>query len=199
VSERKAIFIRNPKCATISIRGVFQHNDRGVRIDELEAHQRAHQWKDTIRDFDNHFVFSVCRNPYDRLLSGWLFICRRRLDKHKDILKKYGTNFTDFVLNLEADFGMQLTEVDMVTWPQHKWFLDQKGNNLVNEIGRFESLNEWWLDLCKRRGWSQQPLPKRNTTKHGPWRDYYNPAMYKIVNQQYKKDFELFNYKVISS
>ena len=193
----KSIFIRNPKCATISIRGALDKQD--VRIDELEYHQRAYQWKDTLRDYDKHFVFSVCRNPYDRLLSGWMFICRRKLDKHKDILKRYGNNFQDFVMNLEHDFDMKLTEVDMVTWEQSKWFLDKKGNNIIDEIGLFENLQNWWLDLCKKRGWPQEPLPKRNMTKHGPWQEYYVPAMYKIVNQQYKSDFNLLDYKPISA
>lgn len=193
----KAIFIRNPKCATISIRSVIKQPKFNVRFDEIEKHQTALKWKQTISDYDQHFIFSVCRNPYDRLLSGWLFICRRKLDKHQAILEKYGSNFERFVLNLEKDFSMAISEVDMVTWPQHLWLTDNKGNIIINEIGRFENLSSWWIELSKRQSWPIIALPKANATNHGPWKDYYTSDMIKVVNQCYVDDFKLLNYEML--
>jgi hypothetical protein len=197
VSKFKAIFIRNPKCATISIRSAINKQGSGTRFDELEKHQTALQWMGEIPNYKKHFVFSVCRNPYDRLLSGYMFICKRKLDKHEKILEKYGTDFESFVLNLEEDFGMKLADVDMVTWPQWIWVTDSKGNCIVDNIGRFEKLPEWWKSLCKQRGWKHSPLPKSNKTRHGPWREYYTPDMIKVVNEQYADDFNLFGYKTL--
>lgn len=191
----KSIFIRNPKCATISIRGVVKRRGYDVRVDELDYHQTALQWKQTEPNFGQHFVFSVCRNPYDRLLSGWLFICKRKLEKHGKILDKYGSNFKSFVMSLQDDFGMSLHDVDMVTWRQVNWFLDENGNNLVHEIGRFEQLASWWRELCRKKGWPPVKLPKQNKTRHGPWREYYDQNMIKVVNEQYADDFEFFKYK----
>jgi chondroitin 4-sulfotransferase 11 len=192
----KAIFIRNPKCATISIRNVLKYPGFNTRVDEDEAHQTATSWSKKP-DYKDHFTFSVCRNPYDRLLSGWLFICRRKLDKHEKILETYGNDFNAFVHNLDDDFGMKLTEVDMVTWPQYKWMLDENGKCIVDEIGRFERLSSWWAGLCQSKGWPTVELPKSNSTKHSHWRDYYTPEMIKIVNKQYKEDFVLLNYEML--
>jgi hypothetical protein len=192
-----SIFIRNPKCATISIRGAVRREGFGVRFDELETHQTAAQWKKSTPDLKRYFVFSVCRNPYDRLLSGWLFICRRKLDKHEKILEKYQGDFKLFVTNLHKDFGMKLTDVDMVTWAQVNWFMDEEGNNLVDEIGRFESLSSWWPKLCQRKGWPPVNLSKSNRTNHGPGKEYYTSEMIEIVNEQYADDFKLFNYKML--
>lgn len=195
--KKKSIFIRNPKCATISIRGVIRQQGSGTRFDELERHQTALQWKNEIPDYEDHFVFSVCRNPYDRLLSAWFFICKRKLEKHEKILEKYGNNFEEFVMNLEEDFGMKLTEVDMVTWPQYLWLFDKDGTCLVDSVGRFEKVNQWWKNLCKNRGWKHVPLPKSNKTRHGPWKDYYTSDMIKVVNEQYADDFKLLPYKML--
>lgn len=193
----KAIFIRNPKCATISIRSVVKQPQFNVRFDEVEKHQTALKWQCTASDYNQHFVFSVCRNPYDRLLSGWLFICRRKLDKHKAILEKYGSNFERFVLDLEKDFSMLVSDVDMVTWPQYLWLTDVDKNLIVNEIGRFENLSSWWVDFSKRRGWPIVGLPRSNTTKHGPWKEYYSPDMIKVVNKCYADDFKLLKYEML--
>lgn len=194
----KSIFIRNPKCATISIRSALKrHKDLNVRIDELDYHQTAKQWQEQIKDFNDHFVFTVCRNPYERLLSGWLFICRRKLDKHKNILAKYGSDFKLFVRGLKDDFNIDLTDVDMVTWCQREWICDSQGKIIVDEIGRFENLTSWWSQLCKKRGWPKIELVKSNSTNHGHWREYYTPDMIKVVNEQYADDFKLLNYPML--
>jgi len=192
----QAIFIRNPKCATISIRAAINQQKLGVRFDEAEAHQTALQWKDTISDYKEHFIFSVCRNPYDRLLSGWLFICKRKLDKHSEILDKY-SSFEDFVLNLGKDFKIKLTEVDMVTWPQVTWFLDSDDKCIIDEIGKFEELAFWWIKLCKSKNWDYAQLRKTNSTRHGPWTEYYTRDMIKVVNKQYADDFKFLDYKML--
>lgn len=186
------IFIRNPKCATISIRGVAKN--LGIRIDEKDYHQTALEWKQILPDYDKHFKFTIVRNPYDRLLSGYLFICRRKLPKHKEILAKYGNDFKRFVLGLEEDFKMKLTDVDMVTWEQKKWLVDAEGRVIVDRIGRFEDLDNFWRILCQEKKWKYFPLPKSNMTIHSHWSSYYTPEMKKIVEEQYRGDFELLGY-----
>jgi hypothetical protein len=186
------IFIRNPKCATISIRNVGKR--LGFRIDEKDYHQTALEWKQMLPDYDDHFKFTVVRNPYDRLLSGYLFICRRKLPKHREILSRYGTNFEKFVTGLDRDFKMKLTDVDMVTWPQKTWLTDEQGNVIVDKIGHFEDLGNFWKNLCQEKDWQFIPLPKSNATRHGPWTNYYTSEMKEIVQNQYREDFELLDY-----
>lgn len=90
---------------------------------------------------------------------------------------------------------MNLEDLDMVTWPQTRWFLDKSGNDIVNEIGRIERINPWWKKLCKDQGWPETPLKKRNATNHKPWREYYTPDMADIINREYAADFEFLKYK----
>lgn len=85
----------------------------------------------------------------------------------------------------------------MVTWPQYKWLTDTNGNIIVNELGRFENLANWWEKLCKTNKWVHIPLPMVNRTKHGPWIDYYTPDMIKVVNEQYANDFRILNYDML--
>jgi hypothetical protein len=62
-------------------------------------------------------------------------------------------------------------------------------------VGRFENLGEDWLELCRKLGIPEEPLPLYNTSKHKHYTEYYNDELIKIVRNMYIEDVKNFGYR----
>lgn len=151
-----------------------------------------HQFYSTIytfRDklnvnFENIRVFSVVRNPYDRIISDLIWLKLVNIDaspqKVFDVIKN---NY------------LYRTDLDNHNQPQYKFITD---DNLVIYpniiLFRCESLNEINDKLNDFIGVSIN-IRKSNVNKN--YSKYLNQDSIHIINEFYKKDFELFNYKLL--
>jgi hypothetical protein len=140
--------------------------------------------KDMI-DLENKFIFCVCRNPYDRLVSAW----RNRLHEMRVSWNEnfVGLSFPQFVLRLE---DMDHKDMDYHFRPQYTFVqhLD------IDYVARFETVQKDWdylSTLSDRFG----PLKhdKRSRRKKD-WREYYTPELIQIVQRVFARDFEIFEY-----
>ena len=126
-------------------------------------------------DFDNIKIFSVVRNPYDRIISDllwWRFITpESTADRVYSILKnRY------FERNL-----------DNHNKPQYSFVVDEN-NELVKNI---KTLNETNEELNKFLGVNID-IKKYNNNKD--YRKYLNKDTNDLINNIYEKDFKMFNY-----
>ncbi len=78
---------------------------------------------------------------------------------------------------------------------QLDWFTDDRGNILVDFIGKFESLQEDWAMITQKLGIRDTlPHKNQNSSNRKPYPEYYNERTKNIIADKFKVDIEYFGY-----
>jgi len=141
-------------------------------------------------------VFTVCRNPYARLVSSY------------EYLKKWGEynrTFKSLVLDQFSDFESfvfgWLNDETINRWihfvPQVE-FLKVAGVVRLDFFIQLEEVDNKWIDVRNRYS-NVKDLGRENSNSNSnsnsSWAAYYNDDLRKKVYSLYKADFEFFGYK----
>ena len=162
----------------------FPYNQKSL---QHQFYTTLYQFKNKLNiNFDNIKIFSIVRNPYDKIISDLLWY---------KLIKK---DFTDEqVYNVIKNNYLYRDGLDNHNEPQYKFIVDENSELIKNiKIFRTETLNESNDDLSKFVGFNI------NIRKEGIDKDYsnyLNKDSISLINLFYKKDFELFNYKLESA
>jgi hypothetical protein len=225
----RCVFIHVPKSAGISIEQVFlglvgltwetraalllRHNDDPAKGPPRLSHLTAAEYVSlgylTQQQFDSYFKFSFVRNPWDRIVSEYKY---RRFPVRMDF-KTYLFRHLP-----AAGFSDQYTHII----PQYDFLFDERGRLLVDFVGRYESLQTDFDEVCGRIGIPATPLPhanrsgeakpplrtlndvkkllrrwlwnleRRHTFPH--YSQYYDEESREFVAHLYRKDIEAFGY-----
>lgn len=197
------IFISIPKTGTTTI------SNLPISSNHLKVGGRDHQGYDMYKrlktsaaypavtqgTFDNRFVFSFVRNPWDRVVS--LFRNRKRLHK-------CGNNFEKFVEEYQKASDYAFAPRDYRY--QLDWLKDpDTGKIMADFIGRFENFESDLEHVMRKisadnKLWYDE-LP--NINGDGPvfdlkdsksYRKLYTPRLMNIIADKCSKDIEYFNY-----
>ena len=122
-----------------------------------------------------YFKASFVRNPYSLVVSAW----------------DGKMSFQDFVTKVLPIGKVFMKEY---FWTQHQYLSDDRGNILVDFIGRYEHLEKEWEKFCYLTRLPKLKLTNLNTSDKGDYRQYYNEQTYRIVNKIFKNDFNFFKY-----
>ncbi|MDB4409385.1 hypothetical protein N9235_01035 [Gammaproteobacteria bacterium] len=68
------------------------------------------------------------------------------------------------------------------------------GKLLVDFVGRFESVDTDFGEICSRIGITAPRLPKRNISNTEPYQQFYNEETRELVRQTFDADITLFGY-----
>jgi len=156
---------------------------------------------------ENLFHFIFIRNPYDRVVSAYFNKInnhsRRLGDKtfavggvthhmiKADPRLKGGVSFPYFISILKENI---LVRENQHFIPQ-SWFLSPSGWDNVGLVGRFETLNQDWEQICRVMNIPYRTLDKLNvSTVNKNYRDIITPSSRKIIDELYKEDLERFKY-----
>lgn len=207
--EKKFVFLQIPKTASDSVcEALLSLTNKKKMMDELAnrsifAGCFHHATLDQIEtktktNYNDYFVFTFVRNPFDRVLSEYLYIpkylkkienreirkCCKTLTTYtaESFLYKYPT-FSDFVRSMIFINGHETS--------QHVY----TDHSAVDFIGRFESLQQDFDTVCDKINVSRKQLPHNNKSKHRHYTEYYDDEARAIVSQKYAKDIEYFGYK----
>jgi hypothetical protein len=225
ISEKhECIFVHIPKTAGKSIETVFldlqgltwksraplllRPNSDPAKGPERLAHLKAREYVQCgyvgQADFDRFFKFSFVRNPWSRLVSEYNY---RRLEREM--------TFRAFVANSFQERD-EYRDASRHTHPQIEFVTDDRGEIIVDFIGRFETLDEDFREVSRRLGLGdvvlrhrehsispgafshlrrlltgRSPQPKKNSR---PYQEYYDEDLRVRVGDYYAQDVETFGY-----
>jgi hypothetical protein len=195
--QHRYIFISVPKTGSISTQVSlgFAHD-----IPEPDLY---HQGIATV--LANHpqcldyFKFAFVRNPWARLLSLYKDFTLKRVNQYSALVKHDQPLFGEF-RDFE-DFCLRVKESpwwnDIFLRSQHR-LLSVDGNpHIMDFVGRFESLQTDFDEVCKRLNLGPVPLLKMNTGHYDntAYRQFYSEASRTAVANLYADDIERFNYE----
>lgn len=195
----KFIFIHNYKVAGTSVREALQVytippkenyiNWIGQKLKILPSsgdfidHVSAPNLKKELapKYFDNYFKFSFVRNPWDWQVS--LYHYMREQKDHRQHQLVMSQTFEEYIhWRVENDLKLQ-----------KQFMYDDKGNCLVDFIGKMETINEDFKKITDRIG-INAVLPHSNKSKHKHYQELYNAETKALVAKYFYEDIELFGY-----
>lgn len=223
--QHRCVFVHIPKNAGQSIEHVFlkwlglswddraplllRPNDDPAQGPPRLAHLQARQYVSCGHlkpgEFAEYYKFSFVRNPWDRMLSIYKYLAEPREQ-----------NFTEF---LQGQFRNDLWKSKYwFVGPQYEFVCDSDGKPIVDFVGRFESLQADFNQVCRRLGMPETPVPHVNKSgQHGgfvgaasrwivaklpakpknplAYVERYDEPSAELVRRLYQRDIELFGYE----
>lgn len=194
ISEQAEMyFIHVPKCAGTSVKAAlrrcgFQLITLDTQPDDVHsgfykqgtaARMRRHiepaRWT-------RSFKFAVCRNPYDRLVSGWHFVRAKA---------NVAVPFDYFVRHLRTYRGYYIDWHCVMPQLQH---LLIDGVPAVDHVCRFERLDADLALVRERLGRPDLHLPHLNGTVHDRYQAHFTRELQDIAFAHFAADFAYFGY-----
>ena len=200
--EMKIIFIHIPKCAGTSIAKTLDMYDKNYppNLDTLYGITKQNIVLQSLcLEFYNQYlndkfikkckIFTVVRNPYDRILSDYMW-SNRKCSNMYDFCK-----LIENTLKHKSKYSLMSFDINTHSnhfLPQYEFINNSEYN--INHVFKFENLKNDFEKV-----FSDKKLLHINKTKHPHFIDYFKnkPKCVKIINDIYKEDFMKFGYNMI--
>lgn len=191
IPDRKALFIHVPKAAGTSVSTALFGREVG--------HLPVVCYKRFLGDeFNDLFKFSFVRNPWDRLVSAYMFLQQGGMPAYsadREFFARNLSRYRDF--NEFAERWLTRTSVySYIHFYPQSYFLVAEGNISVDYIGRVETIGRDFRHVANVLG-SDAILGKANTTdgREHSYREFYTVKTREIVRRVYREDIERFSYE----
>ena len=132
----------------------------------------------------DYFKFACVRNPYERFVSACAMLNRRN--------PRYAGNETSF---MKRALTVRRFRERALVRPQADMLVDERGALGMDFVGRYETLQQSFDEVCGRLGITATPLVPGNATEHGAWTDYYDDELLRVVTEFYRRDFDVLGYE----
>lgn len=139
--------------------------------------------------FQSYFKFAFVRNPWDWQVSMYHFILKETAHIHHQRVKSM-SGFAEYVrwmINDKKPFARGATRF------QKDMLCNEKGDVIVDFVGRYENLADDFAYLCEYLK-LQASLPYLNKSKHSPYQSYYDEETHDLIAEHFHDDIELFGY-----
>ena len=200
----KFIFFAVPKTGTQSVRQALaphlakddwqQHaliGKAALPIPELAAKGHGHLGVRDVRPFlseriwQSYFKFAFVRNPFERFVSAYLFLFRKRIP--------VGAAPRRVTQGMKAALARRQFKDRVLMRPQIELLEDARGALALDFAGRYERIERDFAEICRRLSLSAE-LPHVNASGHAHYSEYYDAALTDMVGDLYLRDIENFGY-----
>ncbi len=166
--------------------------ERRILIEQCDLGRYREYWK-----------FCFVRNPWDRLVSCFT----EKIDRHSEAglgdRRRDGGVFAGLDgfhpgMSFEA-FVLRVCEIpdgpaDRHFKSQHLFVTDRKRRLLVDNVGRFETLDRDFEFALRKMGAGDLKIPHLLKSKRRDYKEYYTPRLKDLVAERYRGDIGLFGY-----
>ncbi len=201
--KHKFIFFAIPKTGTHSVRQALREHMGAEDLEQVglfvqkrfsfpelkdftSGHVSVRQIRPALGDavFNDYFKFAFVRNPFDRFVSYCSFMSRDT--------GAFAANPKEFMKYILT----QLKPVDHLLFkPQYEFIVDQNEKLAIDFVGRNESMQDSYNEVCSKLGIPTAQLGVVNSSRHRPYMEYYDDETYSLVANQYSKDIDMFDYQ----
>lgn len=218
--KKKFIFFAAGKTGTTSIEKAleefadeipFEYDkkifDKHIPPEYAKAHLPKEIW-------DTYYKIAFVRNPWDWVISWYMFTWKTIYYPYREgfwnkpfyyynIWKRKRGRFdtASFWLFWE-NMKRYRRGVESDNRYQHRFLTDANGNILVDFVGRFESLQQDFDQICESLNLPRRELTRENRGKFRssqklvdrPYQEYYTPEIVELVRDHYARDIREFGY-----
>ena len=180
--ERRCIYIHQRKTAGSSIISAFGLTPQQQAWHRFNDGVAGDAWKQRSDQERGYFVFSSVRNPFDRLISAWLYLPETRDRPLLDVL---------------LDPPRKGHAHRHLTRPQVALLRDPESGSLVtDDLIRFETRQADFDRICMRVGLPPRPLPHLGAGKRNrDWRGYFDARTRALAEALFHEDLATFGYR----
>lgn len=189
------IFLSNVKCGSTSITGFLDEFSDRELADDIPRHTRARHLRPMLAergvDWDDMFVFTSIRNPWDRLVSEWFYAQRTETAKlHAAALST--ASFPEFLRSDDVRDRCR----------QHSNFVafacDERGTPLVDHVLRMEDIDRDLPSILKMLSVPvSHAVDRSNATRprsHG-YHQHYDGASRDLAQRLLREDVVVGGYR----
>jgi hypothetical protein len=189
--EYRCIFFHVPRTGGNSIsRSLFGHAVGGHHFPETYEKVFGKE------RFEEYFKFAFVRNPWDRVVSAFLFLKdggmhaadREWAERHLQGMNDIPSFARGYLARPNRETGTHFV-------PQIEFLTDEGSEIIVDFVGRFESIEVDYRDVAGRLGIDSPLLPLNVSQPRRDYRSYFDAESLKIVESVYAADVERFGYQ----
>ena len=207
-SEYQFAYVPIPKVACSSLKVAIA---TALKIEG--SYEHAHNIKFDLIDLDGlsnlpdrYYRFAFIRNPWDKIVSCYkdkILHCTDHLgnkDAFNGKLPPFMRKFPGLSKGMDfKDFLKVISGIDDYHAEEHfksQWqFLYDRNNRLaVDDVYRFEKIEESWLKICEKLGLNYVALEHRKKVEGMPYQEYFDDESIEIVRKRYEIDINAFKF-----
>ena len=199
------VFIHISKCAGVSIASLLnplvqqsdQHINNQFKYDRATwSHANYMEYESVLKSMDKMLIFTVVRNPFDRILSLYSYWTQSR----NPLTKSFINSLDVAKSSKEMDFNRWIDFIGQHSCGRHldtqlSWLRNKDG--MINpsiQILRFENLQSDMDIICDRLK-VKNNIQHLNKSIHVPYQESFNTNSRDIIAKRFKEDLDYFNYQ----
>lgn len=213
--SHKFVFIKPQRVAGTSIQKYLVDHETCDFYDEYATPDRGNhetyiEIANKLPNISDYYIFSIVRNPYDRLWSYAKYCVQKAglyindYDDSQAFRSKYPSD-ERYATRMDYMFRVRDSKDDperLLSMLRIRSFFMQfreranyrKSKLILDFLIRYETIDSDFAHVCVHLGIPNTGLPKLNFTEPVSYRDVYTKGMRKRIANMYGKDLELFGY-----